>query len=357
MEAVGLTGAFWRGRRVFVTGHTGFKGAWTVLMLQHLGAEITGYALDPPTRPSLYELAGCNACVRSQRADIREPQTMVDAVARATPSVVIHLAAQSLVRPSYSEPVATYATNVMGTVHLLEAVRATPGVDCTLIVTSDKCYENRERNHAFTESDPMGGHDPYSSSKGCAELVTAAWQRSYFASGDHGGLASARAGNVIGGGDWAVDRLVPDTMRAFARGEPVAIRNPRAVRPWQHVLEPLRGYLMLAEHLAGDPDRFSRGFNFGPERKDTSAVGPVVDRLAERWGNGASWQCTAPDEPLHEAGLLTLDSSLAADALGWVPRLGLEEGLDWTVAWYRAHAGGEDMAAFTRKQVEDYLGG
>ena len=348
MEAVGLSPAFWHARRVFLTGHTGFKGAWASLMLARLGAEVTGYALDPPTDPSLYGNAAGSACAREHHADVRDLPSLVAALAEARPSVVIHMAAQSLVRRSYRDPVETYGSNVMGTVHLLEAVRACACVEATLVVTSDKCYENREHGEAYRESDPMGGHDPYSSSKGCAELVTSAWRRSYF---DGAGLASVRAGNVIGGGDWAEDRLVPDAMRAFARGETVAIRNPGAVRPWQHVLEPLCGYLLLAER----PARYARGFNFGPDPADARAVGPVVEHLARAWGGGASWKSTAPEEPLHEAGLLTLDSALARHELGWTPRLPLDEGLDWTVAWYRAHAGGEDMTRFTLGQIEAYL--
>ena len=345
-------GDFWRGKRVFLTGHTGFKGSWLALCLRRLGADVTGYALAPPTSPSLYEMAAVAAGLRDVRGDVRDLDSLQRALQAAAPEIVIHMAAQSLVRASYADPVETYATNVMGTVNLLEAVRRAGSVRAALIVTSDKCYENREWVWGYRENDPMGGFDPYSNSKGCAELVTAAYRSSYFGAGT--AVASARAGNVIGGGDWAQDRLVPDAIRAFAAGKPVEIRNPAAIRPWQHVLEPLAGYLLLAQRLCARGQEAASGWNFGPSEQEARPVAEVVDQLARLWGDGARWQLAAGAHP-HEAHHLKLDCSKARAHLGWRPRSSLDEGLAWTADWYRAWHAGADLARITEAQIERYL--
>jgi CDP-glucose 4,6-dehydratase len=343
---------FWSGKRVFVTGHTGFKGAWLALWLASFGARVAGYALKPPSSPSLWELVEAKAGIDSTIADIRDLETLSEAIGAFQPEIVFHLAAQSLVRPSYDDPVGTYATNVMGTAHVLEAVRRAQGVRAVVIVTSDKCYRNQETGQAYREDDPMGGHDPYSSSKGCAELVTAAYRESF-----PGGaaIASARAGNVIGGGDWAQDRIVPDTVRAALAGKPVQVRNPRAVRPWQHVLEPLAGYLQLAERLHGAPAIFADGWNFGPAEQDAVPVETVVSTITRLWGPPASWAADKGEHP-HEAHFLKLDSSKARSRLGWGPRLGLQTALEWTVGWYKTQAQGTDARQLTLAQIERYMG-
>ena len=348
---VSPSSTFWRDRRVLVTGHTGFKGAWLSLWLSRLGARVTGLALAPETSPSLFTLAGLAGRVDSRLGDIRS-RAIVDAVvAESQPEVVFHLAAQALVRRSYTDPVATYETNVMGTAHVLEAARHAEALRAVVVVTSDKCYENREWWWPYREDDALGGHDPYSSSKGCAELVTAAWRRSYFGGpASPAGVASARAGNVIGGGDWAEDRLVPDCVRAFATGTPVVIRRPAAVRPWQHVLEPLLGYVLLAERLAESPATFAEAWNLGPSVDDAQPVSWVVDRLVQFWGGSARWEHDAGEQP-HEAALLQVDASKARARLGWTPRLRLEQGVRWTVDWYRRQQAGEDAAALTLEQI------
>lgn len=351
VEGVVIDPAFWRGRRVLVTGHTGFKGGWLSLWLQQMGAEVTGLSLAPPATPNLFEVARVADGMTSVIGDIRDPGAVHDVMERAEPEVVLHLAAQALVRASYADPVDTFATNVVGTATVLAAARR-QGVRAVVSVTSDKCYENREQVWGYRETDPMGGHDPYSASKGCAELVTASFRRSFFSTSGSARLASARAGNVIGGGDWSADRLVPDVVRAFSTGEPVVIRNPGAVRPWQHVLEPLSGYLVLVERLLTDGDAVADGWNFGPGDNDARTVGWVVERLAERWGAGASWRIE-PGGP-HEAHRLRLDCSKASVELGWRPRLGLGECLDWVIDWYRAHAAGADMRAVTLEQIDAY---
>jgi CDP-glucose 4,6-dehydratase len=343
----------WTGRRVFVTGHTGFKGGWLALWLHRLGAEVTGFALPPPTTPSLFDAARVGDVVRHIEGDIRDLPTLQAAMSEARPDVVFHLAAQPLVRLSYDEPVETYATNVMGTVHTLEAARRAGSVAAFVCITTDKCYENREWVWPYRESDPMGGHDPYSSSKGAAELVVAAYRRSFFER-DGIGLASVRAGNVIGGGDWAADRLVPDLVRAFEAGVAPAIRAPNAVRPWQHVLEALGGYLMIAERLLAKEPGFADAWNFGPADDDTRPVSWIVDRMRAAWGGDAAAPVAFAGAVPHEAGLLRLDCSKARAMLGWRPALPLGEALEWIVDWHRRTAAGEDARAVTLEQLADY---
>ena len=339
---------FWRGRRVLVTGHTGFKGGWLCLWLKALGADVTGYALAPATNPSLFEVARVGEGLRSVIADIRDLPILKKTFAAAQPEIVIHMAAQPLVRASYANPVETYATNVLGTVNVLEAARTAPSVKAIVNVTSDKCYENREWVWGYRENESMGGHDPYSSSKGCAELVTSAYRRSFGLP-----LASARAGNVIGGGDWSADRLVPDILKSLAADQPVEIRNPNAIRPWQHVLEPLRGYLMLAARVHGHSSEFAEGWNFGPRDEDCRPVSEIVATLVDAWGGKAAWGAQPGEHP-HEAGYLKLDSSKARTRLGWRPRTSLAEGLAMTVAWHRAWLAGEDMNSLTLRQIEHH---
>jgi CDP-glucose 4,6-dehydratase len=345
--------AFWAGKRVFLTGHTGFKGSWMSLWLQRMGAELTGFALAPPTRPALFEVAGVAAGMTSIIGDIRERETLETALVKADPEVVIHMAAQPLVRASYDDPVGTYATNVMGTVHLLEAVRKAPSVRAVCIVTTDKCYENREWVWGYREDEPMGGHDPYSNSKGCSELVTSAYRRSFFGGEGQPALASGRAGNVIGGGDWAADRLIPDILRAVAAGQPVSIRNPLATRPWQHVLEPVSGYLVLCQALWNDPAASAEAWNFGPRDDDAQPVQWIVEHLCERWGDGADWNHDVSVQP-HEANYLKLDISKARFGLGWQPRWSLAESLDRIVAWHRAWLSGTDMHAHSLQELERF---
>jgi CDP-glucose 4,6-dehydratase len=347
--------AFWRGRRVFLTGHTGFKGAWLALWLQTLGARVTGFSLGVPTEPSLYELAHVGDGMESIEGDVRDAEALVAALALARPEVVIHMAAQSLVRRSFAEPRETYEVNVMGTVNLLDAVRHQGGVRAVLNVTSDKCYENREWEWAYREHDTLGGHDPYSNSKGCAELVTSAFRSSFFAVLGTPRLASARAGNVIGGGDWGEDRLVADVMRGALAGHPIRVRNPCAIRPWQHVLNPLSGYLDLVQALWSS-EQFACSWNFGPEGHDAQPVHAVVERIAALWPE----QLYRVDDSErhrsdpHEAHHLKVDSSRARDRLGWRPRWGLQEGLEALVAWYGALRAGEDMRIVTTAQIEAF---
>jgi CDP-glucose 4,6-dehydratase len=346
---------FWRGREVLVTGHTGFKGSWLTLWLQALGARVSGLAQGVPTAPSLYELTRVREGMAAEfAADIRDFAAVRDAVAAARPEVIVHMAAQPFVRRSFREPRETYETNVMGTVNVLEAVRLAGGVPVTIVVTSDKCYDNGDRRAAFVESDPMGGHDPYSNSKGCAELVVDAYRRSFFsADGDDSArLASGRAGNVIGGGDWGEDRLIPDIMRAALSGSAIAIRSPDAIRPWQHVLNPISGYLRLAEALRSDAG-YAGGWNFGPAADDVRPVRWIVERLSELWGEPLRWELDAGPHPT-EAGFLALDSTQARERLGWAPAWGVEDALRRIVEWYRELQGGRDMRALTLAQIESF---
>jgi CDP-glucose 4,6-dehydratase len=344
--------AFWHGKSVFVTGHTGFKGGWLSLLLHRLGARVTGYALEPPTQPNLFEVAGLARSIDSITGDVRDLKALRQSLLRAKPQFVFHLAAQALVRESYADPIDTYSTNVMGTVNVLEALREAESVRATVIVTSDKCYENRERVTGYREDEAMGGHDPYSSSKGCAELVTAAYQRSFF-SRSGTAVASARAGNVIGGGDWGRDRLVPDALKAFSAGETLRVRNPEAVRPWQHVLDPLNGYLTLAERLWDEGLAYSGAWNFGPVDADDRPVSWIVEELVRRWGDGATWRIDEAPQP-HEAGMLKLDCSKAREQLDWHPRIDLGTALDWTVEWRRRHAAGEHVGKLTEEQISRF---
>lgn len=341
-----MNASLWRNRRVFLTGHTGFKGAWLALWLQRLGAEVTGYALAPDTAPNLFDAARVGEGMHSILGDVRDLDALRSALDASGAEVVLHLAAQSLVRESYARPVDTYATNVMGTVHLLEAVRESKNVKAVVVVTSDKCYENREWPWPYRENEPLGGHDPYSNSKACAELVASAYRASFFGNAR---VATARAGNVIGGGDWAKDRLVPDLIRAFTNGESAVIRNPLAIRPWQHVLEPLHGYLMLAESLLRG--EHAEAWNFGPGDSDVRPVQWVADELARRWSDGASWTQDRGSHP-HEAHTLKLDSAKARTQLHWTPRLSLSEALDWIVEWHQAFGAAPERAAeMTMNQI------
>lgn len=357
VEDVGLTVIvspdFWRGKRVFLTGHTGFKGGWLSLWLQSMDAEVTGLALAPPTSPNLFtEARVVDGMANSVFGDIRDYETIRSAMSACQPDVVIHMAAQPLVRLSYSEPVATYATNVMGTVHVLEAARQLGSVRAIVNVTTDKCYENKEWLWGYREDEPMGGYDPYSNSKGCSELITSAYRRSFFSDGRIA-LASARAGNVIGGGDWASDRLVPDILRAFERKQAVVIRNPHATRPWQHVLEPLAGYLTLAEALYVNGSAWAEGWNFGPHDDDVRPVQWIVEYMADRWGAGANWQLDGGRHP-HEASYLKLDISKAKLRLGWHPRWCLAEALERITSWHRAWLAKEDVRACCLGQIQQY---
>lgn len=347
---------FWRGRKVFLTGHTGFKGAWLSEWLLDLGAELTGYALAPPTQPALFDQLGLAERMDHHIGDISDRAAVQAALQAADPQIVLHMAAQPLVRDSYDDPIGTYQTNVMGTAHVLEACRQLSNLAAVVVVTTDKCYENREWHWGYREDEAMGGYDPYSSSKACTELVTAAYRRSFFqpnAEGRAVQIGSARAGNVIGGGDWARDRLIPDAMRAFAKGESVQIRYPDSIRPWQHVLEPLGGYLRLAECLVREPDgRYAEGWNFGPADHDAVSVRQVLDRLCQNWP-GAGWDAVGGDHP-HEAGFLKLDCSKARARLNWTPKLDLDTALDWTRQWYQAANKQDDLRALTARQIADY---
>jgi len=346
-------GPSWQGRRVLVTGHTGFKGGWLSLWLRELGADVTGFSLPAPTEPSFFEQTRLAELVTHVEGDVRELAAVEAAVRAARPEVVFHLAAQPLVRLSYEQPVETYATNVMGTAHVLEACRRIDGVRAVVCVTSDKCYENREWVWPYREGDPMGGHDPYSSSKGAAELVVSAYRRSFFQAGTR--VASVRAGNVIGGGDWAADRLVPDIVRALLAGELPQIRNPDSVRPWQHVLDALSGYLLVAERLLENGNQFACGWNFGPSDEDARPVRWIVERMLAASGSTLKWEQPEGAQP-HEATLLRLDSSKARSELGWVPRLRLEDALRKVVEWHSDVAGGADARDVSRRQLKEHQG-
>jgi len=344
--------AFWQGKRVFVTGHTGFKGSWLALWLQQMGAVVKGYALTPPSKPSLFDVARVGEDMQSDIGDIRNLEQLKASMLGFNPDILIHMAAQPLVRLSYREPLETYDINVMGTAKVLEAARSCPNLKAIVSVTTDKCYENKEWVWGYREDEPMGGYDPYSSSKGCAELVTSAYRRSFLA--EQGvGLASARAGNVIGGGDWAEDRLIPDILRAFEKGQPVIIRNPASTRPWQHVLEPLSGYLVLAQALYDHPTAYAEGWNFGPFDEDAKPVSWILDQMVSKW-QGARWQLDEAAHP-HEAGYLKLDISKAKARLNWQPMWRLEQTLNRIVDWHQAWLAGADMHQRCLAEITEYM--
>jgi CDP-glucose 4,6-dehydratase len=343
---------FWRGKHVFLTGHTGFKGSWLSIWLQLMGAKLYGYALNPPTNPSLFTEANVGKGMSSIIGDIRNFQSLKEALENSKAEIVIHMAAQPLVRFSYMEPLLTYSTNVMGSVHLFEAIRQTGSVRAVVNVTTDKCYENKEWIWGYRENEELGGYDPYSNSKACSELVTSAYRQSFFQQNNIA-LASARAGNVIGGGDWALDRLIPDTLSALEQNKPVIIRSPSAIRPWQHVLEPLAGYLMLAQQLYENGSVFAEAWNFGPQQEDAKSVEWIVDELVKKWGNGASWELDS-SEKVHEATYLKLDISKAKDQLRWKPQWTLLEALDMIVKWHKKWLNHEDMRMVCIDQIQSY---
>ena len=347
----------WQGKRVFMTGHTGFKGGWLSIWLARHGAHVRGYALDPLTEPNFFGVASVSSVVEDVRGDIRDFGRLESSMVAFRPDVVFHLAAQPLVRASYTDPLGTYGTNVMGTAHVLEAVRKTPSVRAAVCITTDKCYRNDEEHRPYTETDPLGGHDPYSSSKACAEIVTAAYRSSFFSTDSIQrypvAVATARAGNVIGGGDWAEDRLIPDLMRAFLEKRPVTVRNPRATRPWQHVLDPLSGYMLLAERLLDGRLEFASAYNFGPAGDELWTVERITTKLAHLWGNGACW-VRDPAPVLHEAEFLALDSSKSRTELGWQALLRIEVALEWTMSWYKLWQQGAEMRQVTEMQIAAY---
>ncbi len=342
---------FWKGKRVFLTGHTGFKGSWLSLWLFSLGAEVKGYALNPPTSPSLFNEAKIDSIIDSQIADIRDQDTLHESMTEFNPDILIHMAAQPLVRYSYDAPIETYEVNVIGTAKVLEVARSCSNLRAIVNITTDKCYENDGRAEGYKENDPMGGYDPYSSSKGCAELVASSYRRSFLQ--DQGiGIASVRAGNVIGGGDWADDRLIPDILRSFEKNKPVVIRNPKATRPWQHVLEPLSGYLILAQNLYKDQKKYAEGWNFGPNEKDVQPVDWILDKMISKWPD-SSWELDNNSSP-HEAGFLKLDISKAKSKLGWSPAWELSQTLEKIVSWHQAWLNKEDMQATCLTEIEEY---
>jgi len=344
--------AFWQGKRVFLTGHTGFKGSWLSLWLSSLGAEVKGYALNPPTSPSLFNEAKVDSLIDSQIADIRDQDTLHESMTRFNPDILIHMAAQPLVRYSYEAPIETYEVNVIGTVKVLEVARSCQNLKAIVNITTDKCYENDERSEGYKEDDPMGGHDPYSSSKGCAELVASAYRRSFLQEQDIG-LASVRAGNVIGGGDWADDRLIPDILRSFEKGDPVVIRNPKATRPWQHVLEPLSGYLILAEKLYKNQKEYAEGWNFGPNEQDVKPVNWILDKMVVKWPR-SSWNLDVNSNP-HEASFLKLDIAKAKSKLDWTPIWELSQTLEKIISWHRAWLNKENMQDVCLTEIEEYM--
>lgn len=357
LEDMVVDPGFWGGRRVFLTGHTGFKGGWLAYWLRGMGAHVTGYALDPPDPPSLWDAASIGTGMTDLRGDVRDAAHLAEAFATAQPGLVFHLAAQPLVRASYRAPADTFAVNVGGTVNLLEAARRAESVRVVVNVTSDKCYRNREWTRPYKEDDPLGGHDPYSASKAAAEMVTASYRDAFFRPEGRVRLASVRAGNVIGGGDWAVDRILPDLVRAFRTGAEAAIRNPGAVRPWQHVLDALGGYLVLAQRLAGDDgEAFAQAWNFGPADANEATVADIVAKARAAWGTDARAAPAVPADAPHEAGILRLDSTKARTRLGWRPRHDLDEAVSRTIAWYRADHAGDPVREVMDAQIADQLG-
>ena len=353
MEVIKVDPSFWREKKVFLTGHTGFKGSWLSLWLQSMGAFVKGYSLEVNTQPALFDEANVAEDMESEIGDIRNLEQLTKSMVCFSPDILIHMAAQPLVRLSYQEPVDTYTTNVIGTVNVLEAARQCPNLKAIVSVTTDKCYENKEWEWGYRENEAMGGRDPYSSSKGCAELVTSAYKQSFFSSEDSASLASARAGNVIGGGDWAADRLIPDILRAFEKSEPVVIRNPLSTRPWQHVLEPLSGYLVLAQELFLNGDDFAEGWNFGPKDEDCKPVSWILDQMVTHWGKNAGWSLDENNNP-HEAGFLKLDCSKASNRLKWNPKWNLQLTLKLIVDWHKIYINGGDIKKQCLKEINSY---
>ncbi len=351
-----MNSTFWKNKKVFITGHTGFKGSWLCLWLHSLGAEVTGYALEPPTNPNMFDLCKIDELVYSIKGDVRDYNLLSRSIAQAKPDIIIHMAAQPLVRDSYIKPIETYEINVMGTVNVLEAARHTPNIRAFINITTDKCYENQEWCWGYRENEPLGGYDPYSNSKACSELVTSSYRDSFFNIQDYPihnmAVATARAGNVIGGGDWAKDRLIADSVNAMLNNEKIKIRNPHAIRPWQHVLEPLSGYLMLAEKLFFEGPEFAEGWNFGPDDKDAKPVEWIVSELCQKWGEGD--YCVESGDHPHEATYLKLDCSKAMTRLHWSPRWTLGRALDSIVEWMRVYKDGKDLRAFSFQQIDDY---
>jgi CDP-glucose 4,6-dehydratase len=346
--------SFWKGKRVFLTGHTGFKGSWLSLWLHSMGAVVKGYSLEPNTNPSLYSILNLDALITCEIGDIRDLSKVKESLVAFKPEIVIHMAAQPLVRYSYQEPIETYSTNVMGTVNVLEAIRLCDTVKAVVVVTTDKVYENKEWPWGYRENEPLGGYDPYSSSKACAELVTAAYRQSYFSTTDTPSVATARAGNVIGGGDWSLDRLIPDAIKAFEESKPLVIRNPSSIRPWQHVLEPLSGYLMLAESLFKESSRFAQSWNFGPDDDDCKTVKWILDGLVKIWGNDASWVLEQTAQP-HEANFLKLDCSKAKTDLNWYPRWEISSVLEMIVNWHKCYKSGAVMKDLCLQEIKNYI--
>ena len=358
MESLGIIkgkvgASFWKGKKVYLTGHTGFKGSWLCLWLQNMGAFVKGYSLDVNTTPALFVQTNLAADMESEIGDIRNLGQLTKSMVSFSPDILIHMAAQPLVRLSYQEPVNTYTTNVIGTVNVMEAARKCPNLKAIVSVTTDKCYENKEWEWGYRENEPMGGHDPYSSSKGCAELVTSAYRRSFFSCDNTASLASARAGNVVGGGDWAEDRLIPDALRAFEKSKPVVIRNPLSTRPWQHVLEPLSGYLVLAQELFINGDSFAESWNFGPKDEDCKTVKWILDEMVKAWGNNVSWTLDKKNNP-HEAGFLKLDCSKAASKLKWTPKWNLQFTINSIVDWHKLYINGGDIKKQCLKEINIY---
>ena len=348
-----MNSSFWKNKRVLITGHTGFKGSWLTIWLKKLGAEIIGFSNSIPTNPSLYELSGIDSDIISISGDVRDLPTLQNALSQHKPQIVIHMAAQSLVSNSYKDPVETYSTNVMGTVNLFEAIRQSDDVSVIINVTSDKCYENKETLNGYVETDDIGGYDPYSNSKACSELVTSSFRNSFFTDESSGkNLASVRAGNIIGGGDWSENRLIPDIMKSLQKESSLKIRNPNGVRPWQHVLDPLHGYLVLAEHLWNDGIKFSEAWNFGPDHESIKPVSWIIDQISEYWGNPINWEKSKQN--FHETHVLSLNCSKAKSELNWNPKLNLIDSIKWTVDWFREFYNKSDMKKVSEKQIADF---
>ena len=353
MENLEMTPSFWNNKRVLITGHTGFKGSWLSIWLKKLGAEVIGFSNLVPTNPSLYELSGINSDIISVTGDIRDLQTVQNIFLQYKPQIVIHMAAQSLVGPSYDDPVETYSTNVMGTVNLFEAIRKSNDTSVIINVTSDKCYENKETLNGYVETDKIGGYDPYSNSKACSELVTSSFRNSFFKDNPNGkNLASVRAGNIIGGGDWSDNRLVPDIMKSLQQELSLKIRNPDGIRPWQHVLDPLHGYLTLAEHLWDNGSKFSEAWNFGPDQNSVKPVSWIIDQISEYWGSPVNWKKSEQD--FHETHVLSLNCSKSKSELNWNPKLNLIDSIKWTVDWFKEFYNKSDMRKITEKQINDF---